>query len=123
MPPPQAGHVITVSSTHKRAKPQSSRPYRVRGRLPSNTIPGTIPDKPESASHSANLLRPGAKLPGYVKRADPPAVETETVITAGAAPLSFTELGETEHEDCAGAPLQVKVTVWLNPPPGATATV
>ena len=39
------------------------------------------------------------------------------------APLSVTELGETEHVDCAGAPLHVSVTVWLNPPPGATATV
>ena len=38
-------------------------------------------------------------------------------------PLSVTELGEIEHEDCAGAPLQLKVTVWLNPPAGVTATV
>jgi hypothetical protein len=38
-------------------------------------------------------------------------------------PLSVTELGETEHVDCAGAPLQVNVTLWLNPPPGATATM
>ena len=37
--------------------------------------------------------------------------------------MSVNELGETEHVDSAGAPLQLSVTVWLNPPLGATATV
>lgn len=45
------------------------------------------------------------------------------MIGAEVAPLSVTELGETEHVDCAGTLLHVNVTVWLNPPPGATATV
>jgi hypothetical protein len=45
------------------------------------------------------------------------------LIAAGEDPFSFTELGETEHEDCTGAPLQLSVTVWLNPPAGVTDTV
>jgi hypothetical protein len=60
---------------------------------------------------------------GYARLADVPAVVTVTAIGAEAAPLSVTELGETAHEDFAGAPVQLNVTLWLNPPPGATATV
>jgi hypothetical protein len=58
-----------------------------------------------------------------MKLADVPAVVTVTVTGVEVVPLSVTELGETEHVDCGGAPLQANVTLWLNPPPGATATV
>lgn len=37
--------------------------------------------------------------------------------------MSATELGETEHADISGAPLQVNDTVCAKPPPGATRIV
>ena len=54
---------------------------------------------------------PGAADDGLV-------VETVTVTDAGMLPLGMTLLGETEQVDCAGAPLQLKDTAWLNPPTG-----
>jgi hypothetical protein len=51
------------------------------------------------------------------------AVVTVTVTDEGAEPLSANEFGETEQVDNAGAPAQLKDTVWLNPPPGAIARV
>jgi len=69
------------------------------------------------------MPRPGGSAEGYARLADVPAVVTVTATGAEVAPLSVTELGETEHVDCAGAPLQVNATLCLNPPPGATATV
>ena len=118
LPPPQPDHVINVMSTQKKASPQSILPFRLRG-LRSSTSPG----KPDNASPSASIVRPRGGEEGYARLADVPAVVTATVTGVGVAPLSVTELGETEHVDCAGAPLQVSATVRLNPPPGATATV
>jgi hypothetical protein len=68
-------------------------------------------------------LPAAGKLEGRVRLADVPVVVTVTATDADVAPLSVTELGEIEHVDCAGAPLQVNVTVRLNSPRGATATV
>jgi hypothetical protein len=48
---------------------------------------------------------------------------TVTVTVAAVDPFSVIELGDTPHVDCDGAPLQVKVTVWLKPPPGAAVTL
>ena len=89
------------------------------GPLPSSTTPG----KPENASHSATRMLLGAKPPGYHNAAELPVVATETVTGVEPEPLSFTELGDTEQVDIAGAPVQLSVTVWLNPPRGATAIV
>jgi hypothetical protein len=52
-----------------------------------------------------------------------PAVVTVTLTVVAPDPLSFTELGETEHEAIDGAPAHVSATVWSNPPPGDTATL
>jgi hypothetical protein len=46
-------------------------------------------------------------------------VATVTVTVEADEPSAI-ELGETEQVDWAGAPLQLSVTVCLNPPPGAT---
>jgi hypothetical protein len=119
LPPPQPDHVINVMSTQKKASPRSILPFRLRTLLPTSISPG----KPENASPSASILRLGGSEKGYARLADVPAVVTATVTGAVVAPLSVRELGETEHVDCAGTPLHVNVTVWLNPPPGATATV
>ena len=95
------------------------RPCRLRCRPPNSTTPG----KPVNASHSATRILVGAKLPGYIKPAELPVVATEIVTGVEPEPLSFTELGDTEQVDIAGAPVQLSVTVWLNPPSGATVTV
>jgi hypothetical protein len=47
-------------------------------------------------------------------------VVTVTVAVEADTPPSVMELGDSEHVDCTGAPLQFSVTVCLNPPPGAT---
>jgi hypothetical protein len=46
-----------------------------------------------------------------------------TVAVEGDAPFNVMELGETEQVDCAGAPLQLSITVCLNPPPDAIETL
>lgn len=51
------------------------------------------------------------------------AVVASVTLTVDAAePLSTIELGDTAHVDSAGAPVQAKVTDWLNPPLGATVS-
>jgi hypothetical protein len=49
------------------------------------------------------------------------AVATETVTVCGALPVSATELGDTEHVDIAGPPLQLSETFWEKPLVGAMA--
>jgi hypothetical protein len=49
-------------------------------------------------------------------------VETVTVTEVGLVPFSVTELGETLHVDKVGAPVQLRETVWLKPPPGERET-
>jgi len=46
-------------------------------------------------------------------------VETVTVTDVVLAPFSTAEFGETVHVEREGAPVQLKETVWLNPPLGA----
>ena len=55
--------------------------------------------------------------------ADGVVVETVTDTDAGMLPLGMTLLGETKQVDCTGAPLQLKDTVWLNPPKGLRFSV
>jgi hypothetical protein len=50
-------------------------------------------------------------------------VFTVSVTVTGFVPSSVTEEGDTEHVAPAGAPAQLKVTVWLNAPTGPTETV
>lgn len=50
-------------------------------------------------------------------------VVSVTVAVFARLPFSVTEEGETEHIAAAGAPVQLHVTVWLNPPCGAADTV
>ena len=46
-----------------------------------------------------------------------------SVALAGSVPSRVIELGEMEQVDCFGAPVHVKVTVWLNPPLGVKVSV
>jgi hypothetical protein len=46
-----------------------------------------------------------------------------TVAITVDVPFSEMGFGETVHMGRAGAPVQVNMTVWLNPPPGATEIV
>lgn len=48
---------------------------------------------------------------------------TVTVACAALTPSGVTDPGATEQEACSGAPLQLKDTLWLNPPMGATFKV
>ena len=50
-------------------------------------------------------------------------VKTVTVTEVGLVPFSVAVLGETLHVESEGAPVQLRETVWLKPPAGATATV
>jgi hypothetical protein len=47
-------------------------------------------------------------------------VETVTVADVGEEPFKVKELGDIEHVESAGAPLQLKVTARVNPPSGTT---
>jgi hypothetical protein len=51
------------------------------------------------------------------------AVVLTVTIAVVAVPFNEIMLGDTLHMDFAGAPLHVSVTLWLNPPPGATEIV
>jgi hypothetical protein len=57
-----------------------------------------------------------------VRLAEPPVVVTVTVTVAGVDPMRVTEFEERAHVDWVGAPLQLRATVSLNPPAGATVT-
>ena len=50
-------------------------------------------------------------------------VVTVTVAVAEDVPFRVSVLGETLHEEAGGAPLQVKVTLWLKPPLGLIVIV
>jgi len=52
-----------------------------------------------------------------------PVVVTVTVAIAADEPFTEIWFGETEQVDVAGAPLQVRDTLWANPPAGAMPTV
>ena len=67
--------------------------------------------RPHIGSQSASLLPPFEnQLLGLENRAELPAVVTVTVTDVELEPLSVTELGESEHVECAGAPLQFSDT-------------
>ena len=51
---------------------------------------------------------------------EPAVVETVTVAVVVAVPLNEAGFGETEQVDSAGAPVQVKAMVWLEPNVGAS---
>lgn len=55
-----------------------------------------------------------------VKMLEPAVVETVTVAVVVAVPLNEAGFGETEQVDSAGAPVQVKAMVWLEPNVGAS---
>jgi hypothetical protein len=74
---------------------------------------------PENARPNANNLLARGPAKG-VRPAELPAVVTFTVAVEDVDPLSLIELGETEHVDPVGPPLQLRDTVWLNPPDGLT---
>ena len=52
-----------------------------------------------------------------------PVVETVTVAFVAVEPFNEIVLGEIEHVDCAGAPLQLRETLLANPPEGETLNV
>lgn len=108
MPLPHADHVIPRESTQRKMSPDSSLSHRLRDRLPE--FSSTSPDKPERVNHNAQLLANGEVARG-VSLAEVPAVVTVTVIGVAVEPLSLIEFGESEHPDCAGAPLHPSVTV------------
>jgi hypothetical protein len=77
----------------------------------------------DNPDHGPNGRFDGGSLFAGARVAEFPAVVTVTVAVAADAPLSATELGETEHVEPAGAPLQLIVTVCSKPPPGVTETI
>jgi hypothetical protein len=122
LPPPHAVAVMPRESTQSKATPYSNcgRHGRRCCFVPVNTA---RPNVPEISAHTANGFFAGGQLCGCVKLTELAAVITVTVAVEADVPVSLSEPGDTEHVDCAGAPLQLSATVWLNPPPGATETV
>jgi hypothetical protein len=53
----------------------------------------------------------GGPLIGCIRPIELPAVDTVTLAVDADDPLSVMEPGATEQVDCAGAPLQLNVTV------------
>ena len=82
---------ISTSTPAIRADNASSNGYWLRGRC---------------AAHAASAPAP---------------VLTATEMDEAEEPFNVTVVGETEHVERAGAPVQVRLTLWLNPPPGDTA--
>jgi hypothetical protein len=87
--------------------------------IPSNNA---SPSVPENSTHKPKGLSVDGPPIGSVSAADA-AVVTVTVAAVAEVPPSAMELGDTEQADCAGAPLQLRVTVCLKPPPGAIEIV
>ena len=85
--------------------------------------------KPRSEATPRNHSTCGRRFRGGGVRftpgvaADGAVVETVTVTGTGAVPPGVIVLGETEQVDCAGVPLQLKDTAWLNPPAGLRFSV
>src|SRR5439155_3826390 len=80
-----------------------------------------IPNAPSSQGNATGQaggfgLGPGGAI-------DRTAVPTVTWLVTGLVPSGVTEPGETEQLDCAGKPLQLNLTVSLNPPEGVTVSV
>lgn len=65
---------------------------------------------PDNGIQNASLLLLGGETAGSAILAEPPPVVTVTFTDVAVEPLRVTELG-TEHVDCAGTPLQLKLTV------------
>jgi hypothetical protein len=51
---------------------------------------------------------------------DPAVVDTVTVTGADAVPFRATEPGVSVQVESEGAPLHVRLTVWVSPPSGAS---
>jgi hypothetical protein len=76
------------------------------------------------AAQSTHSRVGGARRGKSSRGADPLAIVVSvTVAVAACVPSSVTDEGEIEHVAAVGAPAQLHVTVWLNPPCGATDTV
>jgi hypothetical protein len=81
------------------------------------------PSGPEDVRQNPKRFRADGPPAGCVRPAEFPAVVTVTAAADADAPVSAMQLGDTEQVDCVGAPLQLSVTVWLNPPPGVSETI
>jgi hypothetical protein len=98
-------------------KQTSARTYRLRKRRrereAGSKISNPSPNVPALAKARAS------RTPrGRISSAERILVITLTVAMAGWKPSSVTWLGETVQVDPVGAPLQLSVTVLLNPPSG-----
>ena len=51
------------------------------------------------------------------------AVVVTVTVAVEDVPVTVIEVGDTEHVDRVGAPLQANVTIWLKPPPEATVSL
>ena len=103
--------------TSRAALPQNPKMSRRRG------VRTTTKMEAKTANMTRNrtpLLMEGVPKPGMsVDR----AVVMETVAVIGALPVRATEDGSTAQVASAGAPVQPRVTLWLKPPSGLTATL
>lgn len=119
LPLPQADIAIPAQS-----KRRTESPYANLGRRsfcnPVHSVNKTSPSSPEAQSTSqCPAMGGGPAAEGCRKSIEDAAVETVTLTVADADPFNTTGLGDTEHVDWAGAPVQEKATDWVKPPLGA----
>ena len=83
-----------------------------------------IPNSPSKIGLGPRFILPRVSNPkGDAKPCEGAVVVIVTVAIAAEVPFSERGLGETVHVVRAGAPEQENMTLWLNPPEGATEIV
>jgi hypothetical protein len=81
------------------------------------------PGNPQSAKKTGEWLLESEEPLPRVPTAELPTVVTETVTDDGVVPVKVTEFEDKEQVEPAGAPLQLRATVWLKPATGLTLIV
>jgi hypothetical protein len=108
-PPPQDDKTLAMRNKQANANPLSNRTGCLRrqaAQIPSSANPG----KPAADHHTVCGALTGGNPTGVSRFAEVPPVVTTTLTDDGAEPLSVTELGEREHVERVGAPLQLRAT-------------
>jgi hypothetical protein len=119
LPPPQAANVIPAQSNRtNESTAATERSLSLRCLIMLTNI-----NKIKNRSTGPKLIVCGDPVLGNSGRMSEGAVVVTVTVTGVAlVPFSVTELGETLHVESEGAPVQLKETVWLKPPPGETET-
>ena len=114
-PGPQAHHSIAIS------RPAPSRHAARRFPAAASAAKPASPNNPYSQNILPKPGRLGGKTLPRGGASVPAVVETATVTDVDDLPFSVTGLGVSVQVESEGAPVHVKLTVWLSPPIGLIA--